>query len=154
MHFLMAGYVFDEDIEQSIQELSNVTFLGRVAYNEALLLPFRADVMFTFYDPSSEINRLAASNKWFDAMMAGRPILVNSELSKAPWIEREDIGYLCPYGNAEDLSNRLSWIRNHPDEAMRKGQNGRSLYVEGLSWSVMEKRIYSTIDAVGGGGRA
>jgi len=52
-------------------------------------------------------------------MMAGRPILANSELRKAPWIEREDIGYLCPYGSVEELDGRLCRIRDYSDEAMR-----------------------------------
>lgn len=148
MKFLMAGYLFDEAIRKDVEELNNVTLLDRVPYHEALTLPFRANAVYTFYDPSSEINRLAASNKWFDSMMAGRPIVVNEELVKSAWVEENDIGYLCPYNDVDALEACLAGIQSNPEEAARKGRNGRKLYVGGLSWAAMENRIHDTIAGV------
>ncbi len=143
--FLLAGYLFDDDIQKDVDELDNIDFIGRVPYTEALTLPFRVNAVFTFYDPSSMINRLAASNKWFDAMMAARPIIVNEELVKAEWIRERDIGFLCPYGNIDALEACLVDMKENSAEAIRKGKNGRKLYEDGLSWSAMEDRIHEIV---------
>lgn len=94
----------------------------------------------------SEINRKAASNKWSDAMMASRPILANSELVRSEWIRREDIGYLCPYGDEDQLVQVLNCIRQHPEEARRKGSGRARLYDKGYNWGVMKQRLWRQLD--------
>jgi glycosyltransferase involved in cell wall biosynthesis len=146
MRVLMAGHVLDEDLEEQIRRVPNVDFRGWLAPEEALRLNFEADVIFSFYDPASEINRRAASSKWSDAMMASKPILVNSEVLKSIWVQRQDIGYLCPYDDVGQLVQVIKHIRKHPEEARRKGENGRHVYDKGYSWSAMEQRLWYLLD--------
>ena len=148
INVLMAGNIYEDDIKQEIKGIRNIDYRGHLSQEEALKLCFSCDVIFTFYDPVSEINRRAASNKWSDAMMASRPILVNSEVEKSKWIAEKDIGYLCPYGDSEKLEVVLEHIRTHPEEARLKGKNGRRLYDSGYSWPAMEKRLYIMLKAI------
>jgi glycosyltransferase involved in cell wall biosynthesis len=145
IHVRIAGVVDESDLLDRIQQLPNVTFHGRLSVEQALELCFVSDVIVTFYAPDSEINRRAISNKWSDAMMASKPILVNSEVYKSAWIVQEDIGYVVPYGDVEQLVAMLEHIRLHPDEARRKGANGRRLYDAGYSWAAMERRIHQLL---------
>lgn len=148
VHILMAGYILEKDLQDMVDSNPRVNFLGRVPLDDAYRLCFDADVVFTFYDPSSEINRRAASNKWADAMMASRPILVNSGLVKAEWIRKNDIGYLCPYGDVKALVRCLEHIRDNPGEAKQKGQKGRKLYEEGYNWETMEVRLWELLNSL------
>lgn len=148
MHILMAGYIFSDDIKEMIDSSPNATFLGRLPLNKAYCLNFDADAVFTFYDPGSEINRRAASNKWADAMMASRPILVNSEIIKAEWIRKNDMGYLCPYGDVGSLVKCLKQILDNPEDRIQKGRNGRRLFEEGYNWDTMEIRLWNLLESL------
>ena len=139
--FLLAGAVHEDDLMKRIETIQNVDYRGFLLPKEALKLCFESDIIFTFYDPVSEINRKAASNKWFDAMMAGKPILVNEEVEKSSWIMKHDIGFTCPYGNLEALVEKIQYIRLHPEDALRKGKNGRRLYEQGYSWDNSMNKI-------------
>jgi glycosyltransferase involved in cell wall biosynthesis len=141
VRILLAGNVDEVDLRSQIEKDPNVDFRGFLPVEEALKLCYESDVIFTFYAPDSEINRRAISNKWSDAMMASKPILVNSEILKSEWIKREDIGYLCPYGDVNRLVHVLEYIRQHPEEARHKGARGRQLYEAGYSWPKMERRL-------------
>jgi glycosyltransferase involved in cell wall biosynthesis len=145
LHLIMAGYIQEKDVEKRIKSNPNINFLGRVPLEDALRLYFDVDVVFTFYDPCSEINRRAASNKWSDSMMASRPILINSELMKARWIEKNNIGYLCPYGDVNALVKCLNYIKDNPNDAKNKGENGRKLFLERYNWLKMEERLQNVL---------
>lgn len=145
---LLAGTVHEADIERQILSTPNVDFRGKLPQKDALRLCHESDVIFTFYDPVSEINRKAASNKWSDAMMSGKPLIVNSEVLKSAWIRQQDIGYLCPYGDVDQLVRIIQHIRQHQEEAQRKGSNGRRLYDVGYNWPVMEQRLKKVLNEV------
>jgi glycosyltransferase involved in cell wall biosynthesis len=148
MRVLMAGKLLDSDLEEQVRQTPNADFRGWLAPEEALRLNFEADVVFTFYDPAYEINRRAASNKWSDAMMASRPILVNGEVLSSAWIQQQDAGYLCPYGDVDQLVHVIEHIRAYPGEARRKGENGRRVFDAGYSWAAMERRLQQVLDEV------
>ena len=144
--FLLAGTVNENELLNRIKKTSNIDYRGWIKQDEALRLCFESDVIFTFYDPISEINRKAASNKWFDAMMARKPILVNEEIERASWVLEHDMGYTCPYGDVKALTDKIEHIRTHPEEASEKGRNGRKLFEKGYSWEESIERFSKIID--------
>jgi glycosyltransferase involved in cell wall biosynthesis len=145
IRILLAGVVHEDDLMRRIKKMINVDYRGWLQPEDALTLCFESDVIFTFYDPISEINRKAASNKWFDAMMASKPILVNEEVEKSTWILENKMGYACPYGDAKALTEKIEHIRTHPEEASEKGKKGRKLFEQGYSWGVSMKKINKII---------
>lgn len=147
VHLLMAGNAREPDVIQQIESTPTIDSRGRVSLEESLELNFDADAVFTFYEPSCEINRRAASNKWSDAMMAARPMIVNAELVKADWVRQNDIGYVCPY-DTDALVDCLRQIKEHRDEAREKGRRGRYLYEHGYNWEAMEQRLYELLDKI------
>lgn len=148
IRILLAGIVQEDELMSRIRKMKNVDYRGWLQPENALTLCFESDIIFTFYDPVSEINRKAASNKWFDAMMAKKPILVNEEIEKASWILDNDIGYTCPYDDVRVLIEKIQYIRTHPEEASEKGRNGRKLFEQGYSWDVSAKKINTIIQEV------
>ena len=74
-------------------------------------------------------------------MKARRPVLVNREVLNSKMIETLDIGYLVSYGDIDELVSIIKYIKSHPDEANRKGQNGRALFETKFNWPLMEKEI-------------
>jgi len=146
---LAAGKCRDEKLAARLAAASNVDYRGVLPPAEALALCGEADVVFTFYAPTSEINRRAVSNKWSDAMMARRPILINTEVEKAAWVASEGIGYESAY-EVDSLVRALRHIAADREGAAARGARGRALWESGHRWEVMEIRLIALIEAAGG----
>lgn len=144
---LAAGPCPEPALLEAFAEAPNVDYRGELPVVEALRLCGHADVIFTFYSPEAEINVRAISNKWSDAMMAAKPILLNREVLKSGWVVGEDIGYVCDY-DVDDLVRTVEHIRDHPEEAALKGKKGRRLYDAGYNWPAMEAVMTAKIRAI------
>lgn len=144
---IAAGHCPEPRLLARLQADDRVDFRGRLEPTEALATCGEADVVFTFYAPGSEINRRAVSNKWSDAMMASRPILINSEVQKAAWVTEEKIGYSCPY-ELEALVKTLAYLAEHRSESADRGRRGRELWEAGYRWEEMEKRMIALLASV------
>jgi glycosyltransferase involved in cell wall biosynthesis len=141
IRILLAGDIKEDELLSEIHKHSNVYFNGKLTPEKALELCYESDLIFTFYDPISEINRKAASNKWYDAMMSGKPILINEEVEKSSWIIENKIGYRCKYGDLSDLKNTVIDIMNNPEDSNSRGYNGRKLFETGYSWNASMIKI-------------
>lgn len=148
MEVIMAGHIYEENIRTRVKHDPRIKYLGWVDQERVWSLGWESDVMYSCYAPTSEINIRAASNKWFDAMMAGIPILTNEEVLRSSWVREKDIGYLFPYNDVEALVDVLSYISAHPDDAQAKGKRGRFLFETEYNWELMEQRLMSAIHNV------
>lgn len=89
--------------------LPNALYIGEVSNAEAIASYFASDLVFTYYDPKTRINRLAQSNKWGDAIMTGIGVVVNQEVLTAKDLERNGLGISFEYEDTEGLTQ---WLRN------------------------------------------
>lgn len=144
---IMAGKFDNPKVEERARSMPNIELTGWIPYEKAVLLGCEGHLMYSFYDPGIEGNVLANSQKWFDAMMCGIPVLVNSEVTNAPWIEKAGFGLLCPYGDASRL--RLSILRAKSDlsalDAM--GRRGRKVFERDFDWSKRQLDLERAVDA-------
>lgn len=140
-----AGNCPEADLRSRLSSHPRVNFHGPLPMDKALRLCKVADLIFTFYDPSTEINRLAVSNKWSDAMMMSRPILINSEVVKSKWLEESGVALTCSY-DLEDLVATLRSARSDKELLRKMGRRARHIYEQGYSWEVMEDRIAELLD--------
>ena len=142
---IAAGKCRDERLATRLAASPLVDYRGVLPQDEALELCGAVDVVLTFYAPGLEINRRAVSNKWSDAMMAARPILVNAEVDKATWVQEQGIGYACAY-DRDELVRTLDRIASNRADAAARGARGRKLWEAGYRWDEMEERIVEVIE--------
>lgn len=67
------------------------------------------------------------TNKFFDYLAAGRPILVNVDAELTDWIVRADCGMLVCPGDPADLIRALRQLRDEPKRASEMGRRARQL---------------------------
>jgi glycosyltransferase involved in cell wall biosynthesis len=146
---IAAGKCRDDRLAARLATSPLVDYRGALTPMQALAACGEADVVLTFYRPGPEINRKAISNKWSDAMMAARPILINTEVEKAAWVTEQRIGYACAY-RRDDLVRTLRQIAADRDEAAARGTRGRELWEAGYRWEVMEERLLALIEEAAG----
>ncbi|MFC4633305.1 hypothetical protein ACFO3O_05270 [Dokdonia ponticola] len=127
--FVMAGKL---DCEEAIllSKKENVQYLGQISNEEALATYFTSDFVFTYYDPSSEINRYAASNKWGDALKTGVAIIVNKEVVSSKKLLEKKVAIGFNYNDIEglvseiiSLSSNRSHISTIKNRAFELGKN-------------------------------
>jgi glycosyltransferase involved in cell wall biosynthesis len=148
LRVIMAGHVEDEELGQALRACPQIELHGYMAQEKALELVYRSDASFAFYDPSTEICRRANGAKWYDAMMVGRPILVNNEVMSAEWIEREGIGYASPYADTDGFVRMLTYLHEHRVDMEEKGSCARKLYETQFNRKAMDKRLLFVVQEV------
>ena len=107
--FILAGKLDCEEACDLAQK-ENVQYLGDVSNALALSSYFASDFVFTYYDPTSEINRLAASNKWGDAIQTGVGVIVNDEILTARYLHDANVTLSHPYSDVISLTDSINEI--------------------------------------------
>jgi hypothetical protein len=104
---LVAGEPSCHDAEELIG-LSEVEYLGQLTKEEALAVYYRAHLVFTFYDPAVEINRVAEPNKWGDCIATGTPFITNCEVQTAQSFIVEGRCLAVPYDDDKGLAQVMT----------------------------------------------
>ena len=145
--FLVVGDFQIKEDEKDFCALPNVTHFGFMLQNELFEKMKHCCAVFSLYDPSVEINRLAASNKIYDAMMFGIPVITNKEVVNSKFIRDNHLGFVVDYTYNETWSCLCS------DDFLQKvkafGSNGRRLYLDSFQFSsLVEQRLVPVLNSI------
>lgn len=124
--FLFAGSGFDrENLIRSAEEqgLTNVLFLPNCSLPEACELIRSCDVCIASL-LRAESMKLVYPSKIFEYMSFAKPILHTVDGICRELIDQAGCGFYCEPERPEQLAKKIRWLRAHPDEAKRLGQNG------------------------------
>ena len=143
VRLLIAGF---GDLVEDIKEWANrskgtIGFIGRVDYSEALKLSLSADALVVLRDSNIRTNKYICGSKLWEAMMCGKPILVNRGTSTADKVRKENCGLVVDANNIEEIKDAIIKLRDDPDMSKELGANGRKAYEQRYSWEIMERRL-------------
>ena len=141
--FIVAGYGdLVEDIKiWETESKGKVEYIGSLDYSEALKLSLKASCLVVLRDSNIITNRFICGSKIWEAMMCGKPILVNSKTSTADKVLREKCGMVVDVNDLPELEKTIVLLKDNPDLCRQMGQNGRNAYEERYSWDLMEERL-------------
>jgi glycosyltransferase involved in cell wall biosynthesis len=138
----MGGFGGDEQrVVAEIAAMPNVTWHGRIPYDQALRINAASDLMFALYDPAVPNHRYSSANKIFEAMMLAKPVLVAENTGMDRIVTAAQGGLVLPYGDPQALEAALQRLAADPQLRLRLGANARRAYETGYAWSVMEERL-------------
>lgn len=148
MEFHVGGFgQLEEYFKETADSHENIYFYGKLPYNKTLALESEGDVMVAIYNPGIRNNQFAAPNKFYEALMIGKPLIMARGTGFDDIIESQKIGVLSDFSSngieeslKEILSKRSKW------ETM--SGKAKELYITSYSWDIMKKRIkdiYSSI---------
>lgn len=140
INFILAGTFYDDFYKEKFLSCSNVSYFDRMPQDALFSKLETCCGIFSLYDASLEINRLAASNKVYDAMMLGIPVITNPEVINSDFIKSNEIGIIINY--KYDTSWNILSDPNFLKEAIRIGKRGRKLYLETYKFNkLVEDRL-------------
>ena len=126
-NLLIAGYG-DKAVLDKCQEVSkreNVKYLGRVPMEEGLNMENAADIVYAMYCKTNPNNIYAAPNKYYEALLLGKPIITTKGTIVEKKVVENDIGWAVE----EDVEELRCLIRSFsPEDIKRKGKNASALW--------------------------
>lgn len=133
------GMLEDEIKEASIRA-ANIFYLGKLSYEQTLSLESACNIMTAIYDPTVENHIYAASNKFYESLMLGKPVLMVRGTGMADVIEKNKIGEVIEY-SIEDFEKGLDKLIRRKEEWPEISKKMKKLYFEVYNWSIMKERL-------------
>ncbi|HEY6159335.1 MAG TPA: glycosyltransferase family 4 protein [Gemmatimonadales bacterium] len=126
-----------------------VRYFGVLSQPRVLELSEACDAVFSFYEPLTPNDINASPNKLYDAMMVGRPVIINAETRIARFVTTHGLGYVVGYYDTEGLRTVLQGLvgarPSLPEFARRTVAVSQAQY----SWEAFEARLIDVLEAAG-----
>jgi glycosyltransferase involved in cell wall biosynthesis len=143
---VMAGHILDKEIFDSLVKMPRVEYKGVLKYQDSINLICNSDVMMILYDPKIPNNIFSCSNKIFEAMMCGLPIITNvsSDIVK----DEVNCGVSVDYDDVNQIKSAIIKLRNDPEMQKRFADNGRLAFLQKYNWKSMDGKLSQIYDAL------
>lgn len=139
----VAGYgVLRPFIEECAANSGNIFYYGPLPYDDILALEKKCDIMTALQDPSVPNNRYSAPNKFYEALMLGKPIVMVRNGSIYKEIEKNGIGETIDASDGkikEEITSAFDRLLERRGEWTSMGERARRLYEDKYPWSKSEK---------------
>ncbi|WP_196596234.1 glycosyltransferase family 4 protein [Pectinatus frisingensis] len=137
----IAGFgTLENKIIKSCKKNSNIIFYGRISYDQTLYLEKQCDIMTALYDPRVRNHYYAAPNKFYEALMLGKPLIMVRGTGMADVIEKNDIGEVIEF-NSISLKKGINNLVERRDEWYEMADKMKNLYNKYFSWDIMQNRL-------------
>ena len=143
--------VLEEYVKEAAAHHPNIIFYGTVPYRKVLETENDCDILTAIYDPTVRNHYYAAPNKFYEALMLGKPVIMAKNTGMSDVVEKNNIGATIEFSESgfRDGLNALTRRKNEwPQISSRMIQ----LYNEQYSWEEMEKRLISAYETLEHGG--
>ncbi len=117
-----------EERTRAIMSSYGIAAPTAVTHREAMVRMAASDIVSIMYDPALEIHRFSAPNKYFDALMLGKPVLCARGMHLAEEVLRAGCGLAAEYGDPDALARVVATLRD-PATRARMGEAARRHFV-------------------------
>ena len=147
-HFYVGGFgLHEKEFADASRDYENIHFLGKISYEETLKLESDADIMLAIYDPSIENHLFAAPNKYYEALMLGKPLIMVRNTGLSNNVEKHNFGVLIDYSGIS-FEKGIETMLDRKDEWHLMSKTMKQIYQESYNWDIMKQRLtkmYSSI---------
>lgn len=135
----VAGYgVLRPYIEGLAADRGNIFCYGPLPYDDILALEKKCDIMTALQNPSVPNNRYSAPNKFYEALMLGKPLVMVRNGSIYKEIDRNGIGETIDVSDGkikEEITSAFDRLLERRGEWTSMGERARRLYEDKYPWS-------------------
>lgn len=131
-------------LESYLKEMSgkynNIYFYGRLSYKETLRLEYSCDLVAAIYDPAVPNHYYAAPNKFYEALMLGKPLIMARNTGMSEVVREEGIGVVIDFDKSS-FSQALALLAEKKGDWQAMGVKMKKIYKDRYSWDKMEERL-------------
>jgi glycosyltransferase involved in cell wall biosynthesis len=145
---VVAGYgdLVPEILEWSERFPDKVEYIGRLKYADVIRRGLRTHLFFVLRDDEVPTNRFTCGSTIFNAMICGKPVLVNLGTSTTQKVTEENCGIAVNPRDAEEIKRAIVKLRDFPPLCRELGANARRAYEQRYGWAIMSKRLIDLYD--------
>jgi len=140
---------FEPAVRAMCAQHPNTEFLGLVPSERVLPMTLASHAVLIMSDPELRISKIGLSNKMFDAMVTGRPVIVTEGVPMGEIVTKEKCGIAVPYTKA-GFRSAVERLRDDPALAERLGRNGLAAAKREYNWGAEKKRLLAVYDSLPG----
>lgn len=134
------GGGMEEYFKYAAERFDNIFYYGRIPYARTIELEQECDVICAIYDPKVPNHYYAAPNKFYEALMLGKPLIMAKDTGMASIVEANQIGEVIDY-NEKSLNDAINNLIKKREEWNSLSYRAQCLYRESYSWESMENKI-------------
>jgi glycosyltransferase involved in cell wall biosynthesis len=117
------------------------------AYRGALCVVLPS-VYRTMYGEESNVPELLGQTL-LEGMACGAPAICTNVASMPEVVEDGVTGFVVPPNDPEALGGKLTWLREHPEEARRMGERSRARILKLFTWPDVVRRCLQIYHSAG-----
>ncbi|OZA42184.1 MAG: hypothetical protein B7X83_00145 [Polynucleobacter sp. 17-46-58] len=126
---------------------SRVFFKGRVPIVEVEALMLSASISINLY-ANVPNNYQIRSNRLFEAMAGGLPVVCSSFPAWCNFIEKTDCGYISDPHDPDSIARTLREALKSPCEMLRRANKGRNAAIDNYSWESEFPKLIGLYDRI------
>lgn len=128
-------------LEEMSIKYDNIFYYGKISYHQTLQLESNCDIMTALYNPKNPNNYYAAPNKFYEALMLGKPLIMIKNTGMDKIIEENKLGVVINNYSKKDLSQGIDAIVNKKQDWKKVSANMKNIYKIKYNWNEMELRL-------------
>lgn len=132
--------VLEEYVKMKAEKAENIYCYGKMQYSNVLRLESECDVMIALYDPNVPNHKYAAPNKFYEALIIGKPLIMFHNTGMDEIIDGNDVGTTID-ATTESLRRGILELIDRKNEWTEMGKRLNYLYENEFSWDIMKKRL-------------
>ena len=147
---IIAGYGDLVDTIKDFEEKmpNKIQYIGKLSYEDALEKLSSSDLGFVLREPIVPINKYICGSTLLNAMMCGKPLIVNKGTSTAKKVLDANCGIVVDANNVEEIRKALILLRENPELREQLGNNARIAYEENYSLDQMNNKLTTLYENV------
>lgn len=124
------------------ENYDSIFFYGKISYTQALYLESKSSIMTALYDPRIPNHKYASPNKFFEALMLGKPLVMIKGTGMSEFINQYNIGELIDLEKSDFSSQFCEVLEKLQSKNIEKMSNScKELYMNLFSWDMMENDL-------------
>lgn len=139
--------VLEEYIKDVASKNKNIVFYGKVSYQDVIKIENQSDILTAIYDPEVKNHKFAAPNKFYEALMLGKPVIMAKHTGMSDIVEKHNIGTTIEFSK-NGFKEGLDSLVEKQSEWAQMSQRMIQLYNDEYSWEEMEKRLISAYERI------
>lgn len=136
-------------MREKADQFSNIFFYGKLPYSDALALEMQMDILTAIYDPSVPNHYYAAPNKFYEALMLGKPLIMIKNTGMDKTVKDNKLGEVIEFSK-EGFEIGVDKLISYRDKWNEIAEREKTIFNSDYSWEIMEKRLgelYSELES-------
>lgn len=142
VNFIIAGQKENlyEIVKDISKEYSNIHFLGTIPFKEVISYTLNSDVVLCMINPEDPNNKIALSNKQFEAMVCGRPIITTNGTYVGKITRNLKCGLVINY-DEDSLRKAVLELISNNQLCEKLGKNALAAAIKKFNWSKQKEKL-------------